>query len=125
MNKTSQTMIYKTPDNNIKLYFTKENNDVPNLLIISVECKNIEFDFQLDERFNTIIAGHLSPEEKKIYDKIERLYNELKRSKVEYGIMGMEYYYEYEPIERILIEDFINYIKRINRDNIINKIIDE
>jgi hypothetical protein len=125
MNKTSQTMIYKTPDNNIKLYFTKENNDVPNLLIISVECKNIEFDFQLDERFNTIIVGHLSPEEKKIYDKIERLYNELKRSKVEYGTMGMEYYYEYEPIERILIEDFINYIKRINRDNIINKIIDE
>lgn len=113
--------------NSIGSYLTYElddlhvSNRLPIILYIYVEKNGVINTITIDERFNTINIS------KETYELmwIKNIYNELKMSSPNYG--SYEIYTqstpEWEPTENILIEDFLEYLKKSNRDFNINKII--
>jgi hypothetical protein len=77
------------------------------------------FDFQLDERDNTINIKSNTELSKKLEDK----FNEFKNSNINYGNIGSGSEYEYNGTENILLNDFFEYLKSENRESIINQLI--
>lgn len=77
------------------------------------------FDFQLDERDNTINIKHTTD----LANKLKGKFNEFKNSNINYGNIGSGSEYEYDGTENISLNDFFEYLKSENRESIINQLI--
>jgi hypothetical protein len=100
---------------------------VPGIKTVSVYSKdsNKSLEFYLDERINTIKVKDTFEKKFKnlIFKEIHKHYNLMKSSDVSYGNIDTDSYIEYDPTKNIYIEDFIEFLKQENRNQIIDLII--
>jgi hypothetical protein len=106
-------------------YFTE--NEIPGTVTIQISYKNIEGPiFVLDERKNQLNVGYTKNQTDLFKDKSDYIidkFEELKESDFRHGSLKFKNNYEYEPTIHIFAKDFFNYLKQINRENNIDKII--
>lgn len=106
----------------IELRTSEFDNQVNSKRLVEVYHKGLKlkmFDFQLDERDNTINIKSDTEISSKLKDK----FNELKNSNINYGNIGSGKDYEYNGTEHLLLKDFFEYLKSENRNSIINNLI--
>lgn len=117
----------KIPLNQVKASGKYLNIKDPKLKILN---------FQIDERkFNNIIGPEdITLDEKNSYNRlktpkstvwyyIKDKFESFKKSKVEYGNYEPGYTLAIEGTEPLKIKDFFNYMKNLNRDEVINNIL--
>ena len=104
-----------------------ESNKVPGnkrVIVHHTKLKITLFDFEIDERFNTFKSSGISSP---ISRELESKFYELKKSNPSYGnITGKTQggdVYQYEGTEHLFVETFFDYLKSVNREQIINKVI--
>lgn len=94
-----------------------DGRKIPNIYRIFIDNDYII----IDERYNVLEINS----NKKIEKELKKLYNKLKSNNPSYGTNDTSNEIEWDPTENIFIEDFIDYLKSLNREINIDKIIDE
>ena len=127
MNKIFQMKTYNININSLK--FKVKNlqsidSNIPGLIQIVLYSLTMELVIRLDERYNTIHIPKkiLSKEESKAIEYIRLKFNELKISDPSYGNIDNGEI-EYEPSKYIFTKEFFKFLKKENRESIIESII--
>lgn len=100
----------------------------PDIISINIESKENVFVILFDERYNTLMYDvvnndkYVSECDKEQYFYIKEKFEEFKSKDIEYGRTEPFFY---QPVKNINIKDFIDYLKIYNRENIINKLLNE
>lgn len=95
-----------------------DGRKIPNIYRIFIDNDDYII---IDERYNVLEINS----NKTIEKELKKLYNKLKSSNPSYGTNDTSNEIEWDPTENIFIEDFIDYLKSLNREINIDKIIDE
>lgn len=127
MNKIFQMKIYNININHLK--FKVKNlqsieSDIPGSIQMVLYSLTMELIIRLDERYNTIHIPKkiLSKEESKAIEYIKLKFNQLKLSDPSYGNIDNGEI-EYEPSKYIFTKEFFKFLKKENRESIIESIL--
>jgi hypothetical protein len=94
-----------------------------NKISVYIEKYNHTFFITIDERYNILRINTVVI--KKELEIIKVLYDKLKSSNPSYGTINTNNDIEWDPTENIFVEDFFNYLKISNRNQNIDKVINE